>query len=174
MNFDSLGSKIAKQDENAFKELYEQSWKLVYSISFSILKDQFSAENIAQDTFVSVWEHAKDFRGKGFKTWMLTIARNKSLNLLKKNKHEFCVDFSENESLEGKYFVEENFEISIALKMAMEKLNELDRQIVFMKTSGLKMKEIAKILEMPRGTASWRYSEALKKLKRELEGAYEN
>jgi DNA-directed RNA polymerase specialized sigma24 family protein len=49
------------------------------------------------------------------------------------------------------------FEISDSLK------------IILMKNSGAKMKEIAEILQMPRGTVSWRYSEALKILKKYLE-----
>ena len=157
MGLDHLAKKIAQQDEKAFAELYEKTRKIVYSICLSIVKDNGVAEELTQDTFVSVWSEIGKFRGKGLKTWVLTIARNKALNVLRKRKRETVVDFFENEAMsdgyteEAVYSIENNITTGIMLATALEQLNTVDRQIVLLKNSGMKTKEIAIFLEMPRG-----------------------
>ena len=175
MSLDHLANRIAKQDQEAFAELYEKTRKIVYSICLSIVKDGGIAEELTQDTFVSVWSEIGKFRGKGLKTWVLTIAKNKALNVLRKRKRETVVDFFENEGTLGNYAeetvysIENNITTNLVLSAALELLDAVDRQIVLLKNSGMKTKEIAEFLAMPRGTVSWRYSEALKTLKKYLE-----
>ena len=60
-------------------------------------------------------------------------------------------------------------ETGIALAAALRLLDETDRQIVLLRNSGMKAKEIAELLDLPRGTVSWRYAESLKVLKKYLE-----
>lgn len=169
MSLDYLAKRIAKQDQSAFAELYEKTRKIVYSICLSIVKDSGIAEDLTQETFVCVWSEIGNFRGKGLKTWVLTIARNKALNVLRKRKRETVVDFFEDERTSVCESVETNITTGIVLSVALDRLEETDRQIVLLKNSGMKTKEIAMFLEMPRGTVSWRYSEALKNLKNYLE-----
>ena len=165
MSLDSLAPKIARHDEKAFAELYEKTRRLVFSVCLGVVKNSALAEELTQDVFVIVWSRAGEFRGKGFKTWLLTIARNSSINALKKARRETATDFFENEHLGGRYTVDEQIETGAVLKAALDKLGEPDRQIVLMKNAGLKMKEIAQVLGLPRGTASWRYSVAIDVLK---------
>ena len=167
MNFDSLAKRIVNRDERAFEELYKNLNRAVFSVCFSVIKNDTVAVDLSQDTFVAVWNNIDTFKGVGFKTWVLTIAKNKSINYLNKRKREIITDFTEDE-----YHMasdSSDIESSIILKCALEKLDSQDRQIVLLKNSGMKMKEIAEYLNIPRGTASWRYSEAIKILKKEVE-----
>ena len=107
--------------------------------------------------------------GQGFKTWILTIARNKAINSLKKQKREFSADFTENETLGGAYTIDAAADTGLVLSAALARLKDGDREIVLLKNSGMKTKEIADFLGLPRGTVSWRYAEALKSLKKYLE-----
>lgn len=169
MNLDRLALKIARRDEKAFEELYEKMRRLVYSVCLSIVKNSGAAEDLTQDTFVTVWERAADFRGEGFKTWILTVAKNKSLNALRRQKREFSADFAENELLGGSYTIDSAAETGVALSAALKLLSEEDREIVLLRNSGMKAKEISEFLGMPRGTVSWRYAEALKTMKKYFE-----
>lgn len=169
MSLDKLAPKIARRDARAFEELYERMRRLVYSVCLGVVRDSAAAEELAQDTFVTVWEQAPDFRGEGFKTWILTIAKNKALNALRKTKREFPADFTENETLGGCYTIDSAAETGIALSAALSLLSETDREIVLLRNSGMKAKELAEFLGLPRGTVSWRYSEALKLMKKYLE-----
>ncbi len=168
MNFDKLALKIARRDKSAFELLYEQTRRLVFSVCLGIVKSQSLAEELMQETFVTVWQKSCEFRGQGYKTWILTVAKNKSLNALKKSQRETPFDFMENESLGGSYEVDAD--TGIVLKAALNALEDEERQIVLMRNAGMKAKEIASALGVPRGTVSWKYAEALKKLKKSLEG----
>lgn len=170
MSLDKLAPKIARQDAEAFEELYEKLHRLVYSVCIGVVRDRGLAEDLTQETFVAVWTHAAEFRGNGFKSWILKIARNKSLNELRRRR-EISEDFTLNEGIGGGYTIDTAAETGIVLSAALSCLEDRDREIVLMKNAGLKTKEIAEILKMPRGTVSWRYSEALKALKNYLEGA---
>ena len=46
----------------------------------------FEAEDLAQETFVSAYEHLADFDGKHEKAWLCQIAINKCLDFLKKDR----------------------------------------------------------------------------------------
>lgn len=168
---DYLAQSIARGDEKAFAELYEKTRKIVYSVCLSVVKNRAVAEELTQETFVTVWRQISVFRGKGLKTWVLTIARNKSLNELRRIKREIATDFSEEESVfqSYAYTVDSGIEMGALLSAALDKLDLTDRQIVLLKNSGMKTKEIAAFLEMPRGTVSWRYSQALQILKDYME-----
>lgn len=167
MSLDTLSEKIARRDEKAFAELYEKTRTLVYSVCLSIVKNHGVAEELTQETFVTVWTKVASFQGKGFKTWVLTIAKNKALNELRVRKREIAVDFSQDDGLGGVF--EPNMELGVTLSTALKKLGEIDRQIVLLKNGGMKTKEIAEFMGLPRGTVSWKYSEALKTLKNYLE-----
>lgn len=178
MNFDGLAKKIADGDEKSFESVYNQISKLVFSVCYGIVKSDSVASELTQDTFVTVWTYSGEFKGGSYKSWILTIARNKSLNYLEKAKREISVDFTEKtdsvsiingESVEISQ-EEVDAETKITLKMALDKLDRLERQIVLLRNSGMKMKEVASYLKIPRGTASWKYKEALKKLKKFMEG----
>ena len=178
MNFDGLAKKIAVGDEKAFESVYNQISKLVFSVCYGIVKSDSVASELTQDTFVTVWTYSGEFKGGSYKSWILTIAKNKSLNYLEKAKREISVDFTEKtdsvsiidgESVEISQ-EEVDAETKITLKMALDKLDHFERQIVLLRNSGMKMKEVALYLKIPRGTASWKYKEALKKLKKFMEG----
>lgn len=168
MSLDKLAGKIAKRDERAFGTLYEELRRLVFAVCLGVVKNRSVAEEITQDTFVTVWQKSGEFRGVGYKTWILTIARNKAINHLKKQRRETPVDFVENEWIGGS--AQPDMDMGVALKMALECLDATDRQIVLMRNAGMKAKEVADVLKMPRGTVSWRYGEALKILQEKLGG----
>lgn len=167
MSLDRLSQGILRRDEKAFAELYEKTRVAVYSVCLSIVKNRGVAEELTQETFVTVWTKISDFRGRGLKTWLLKIAKNKALNELRTRQREVTVDFFENEYMVGSFEIEP--ETGILLKTALSRLDETDRQIVLLKNAGVTMKEIAVFLKIPRGTASWRYSKALKNMKNYLE-----
>lgn len=170
MSFDALAQRIANHDKDAFEIVYEKLNRAVYSVCLGVVKSHAVAEELMQDTFVTVWTHSDSFRGVGYKSWILTIAKNKSLNSLKRRSRELSVDFAENDSL-GSY--ESNVELSILIKSALEILSPDERQIVLLRASGVKAKEIAVYLNMPRPTVSWKHKEALTKLKSYMEGRNE-
>ncbi|MDE7071364.1 MAG: RNA polymerase sigma factor [Clostridia bacterium] len=169
MQIEKLASKIAQRDKKAFEDLYSETSRIVYSVCLGIVHNRSIAQELTQDVFVAVWESINGYGGKGFKTWIITIARNKSLNYLRSAKREISVDFSQYDNLGDGYTIDEREETRSTLDSALRILQEDERQIVLMRNAGMKAKEIADVLGLPRGTVSWKYSTALERMKQFLE-----
>ena len=83
--------KIRSGDTEAFKFLVERYQRPVLSMIRNILNDSHGCEDIAQDVFFAAYRKLSSFdpaRSK-FSTWLFTITRNKTLNLIRKKKPVF-------------------------------------------------------------------------------------
>ena len=56
---------------------------LVFSVCLKLTGDYFAAEDIAQETFISAYEHLDEFDGTSEKAWLCRIASNKCIDYLK-------------------------------------------------------------------------------------------
>lgn len=61
-------------------ELVGQYKNLIFSLALKMTGDYFAAEDITQETFVSAYEHLKEFDGKSEKAWLCRIASNKCID----------------------------------------------------------------------------------------------
>jgi RNA polymerase sigma-70 factor (ECF subfamily) len=81
---DELAEKAASGDRQAFSEIVRRLMKPVVALSYRMTRDQECALDLAQETFVSVWQNLKSFRGDSqFESWLFAIAANKTLNYLR-------------------------------------------------------------------------------------------
>lgn len=80
-------------DESGLEELLNMYGdNLIYFIN-GYVKDVSLAEDIMEDTFMELIVHKHTFRGESsFKTYLFRIARNKALNLIKRNKRLEVLD----------------------------------------------------------------------------------
>ncbi|MCI8297691.1 MAG: RNA polymerase sigma factor [Lachnospiraceae bacterium] len=61
-----------------------QYQNLIYSICFRLTGDQFDAEDLSQDTFLSAYRNLARFDGQNEKAWLCRIATNKCIDHLKR------------------------------------------------------------------------------------------
>jgi len=134
-------------------------------------KDKYKAEDILQETFISIYENAGSYTiFKNPKAWIYTIAKNKAINLIKKDSRTTSIDSPENsEIIQNNYT--ENTENNIINKMHMDLLfsvlSEKDKKIVILHAVyGFKHREIAELLDIPLGTIKRRYKESIDKMKK--------
>ena len=81
--------KITLQDSEAFSQLYNLYVKKIYAYTLGILKSPALAEDVTQDTFVKLWEHAASIQtDRSVLPFLFTIARNLSLNIIKQASRE--------------------------------------------------------------------------------------
>ncbi|HAF27039.1 MAG TPA: hypothetical protein DCG85_06970 [Lachnospiraceae bacterium] len=59
---------------------------LVFSLCLKMTGDYFTAEDITQETFISAYQHLKDFDGQSEKAWLCRIASNKCVDHLRSAK----------------------------------------------------------------------------------------
>jgi RNA polymerase sigma-70 factor (ECF subfamily) len=77
---------VAKGDEAAFERLYQATQAKLYGVTLRILRRTDLAEEVLQETYVKIWRAAGDYnpRTAGPVTWMVAIARNGALDLVRK------------------------------------------------------------------------------------------
>lgn len=81
-----LLKRCQKSDGNAQMQLYNAYYKAMYNTAFRILKDEFEAEDIMQEAFLTAFTKLNSYRGEvAFGAWLKRIVINKSLTQLKKN-----------------------------------------------------------------------------------------
>lgn len=176
MQFDAAMMKIRQGDKQGLSDIYEAYIGLIYAIVKDILKNKESAEDVTSDFFIKIWDKADDYQaGKGHKTWLTTIARNMAIDYLRKYGKEEAnelLDEIEPEDFPGQKRkqespVEQEVIAAVSIKEALSGLKETERQIMDMKILGeMTFQEIAWALKIPLGTVTWRYRNAVKKLRR--------
>jgi RNA polymerase sigma-70 factor (ECF subfamily) len=76
-----LVNRARQGDSAAFGELVDRHRTSVYRAALAALGSHADADDVAQETFVSAYRRLNGFRGDAsFKTWLLTIAWNQSIN----------------------------------------------------------------------------------------------
>jgi RNA polymerase sigma-70 factor, ECF subfamily len=71
----------------AFEELVGRFQNRVYALALRIVGEAHDAEDVTQQTFLSLIEHIRDFRGESAVAgWVLRIAANHALKLLRKRR----------------------------------------------------------------------------------------
>jgi RNA polymerase sigma-70 factor (ECF subfamily) len=74
-------------DQRAFAQLVEKYEARVYNLARKMMRDPQDAEDVLQETFISVFRHLKDFQSdSSFSTWLYRIATNASLMKLRGRK----------------------------------------------------------------------------------------
>jgi len=74
-------------DFPAFEALVERFQTRVYGLAFRMLGEPHDAEDVTQQTFLSLVEHLRDFREESaVAAWVLRIAANHALKLLRKRR----------------------------------------------------------------------------------------
>ena len=75
-------------DERAFMELCHRHSPMLKRRIRRIVRNYEDAEDVLQDTLIRAFSHMAGFRGQcSFRTWIMTIATNNSLMLLRKRRN---------------------------------------------------------------------------------------
>ena len=172
--FDACIQRILNGDKNGLREIYDAYLSYIYQIVYGVVGRKEDAEDITSDFFIKFWQQADKYKsGSGHKGYLATMARNMAIDHLRKYKREVLDSFSADEE-EGpvtepvaKEDTENQVIEDIGIKEAIEKLNPKEQQIINMKVlSDMTFAEISDELGVPMGTVTWRYREAIKKLRR--------
>ncbi len=164
---DNLMLRIARGDEVAFEEFYNQTKSGLYSFILSICKNHHLAEDVMQSTYIRVRMSANMYKaGSNTLAWLYTIARNFTYNELNRQKREVSADFEgKEERLGGQYIIEDKLS-SPLLHIIKTELSQDEAQIILLHLiSGFKHREIAEMLAKPLGTVLWTYKNGLNKIK---------
>ncbi|SCX10047.1 RNA polymerase sigma-70 factor, ECF subfamily [Lachnospiraceae bacterium YSD2013] len=172
--FDACIQAILKGDKQGLRDIYDAYLDYIYRIVYGVVGSREDAEDITSEFFIKLWQQADRYKaGSGHKAYLATIARNMAIDHTRKYKKEVLESFTKDD--DDDVVIEpvssDNTEAEviedIAIKEAIGKLNPKEQQIINMKIlSEMTFQEISDILKCPMGTVTWRYREAIKKLRR--------
>ena len=83
-----LVRRIAGGDPDALMQMYQRHGRAVFSLAIYVVRDPATAEEVTQDTFLALWQKARQFdvaRGK-FGSWLLQITRNLAIDRLRQQR----------------------------------------------------------------------------------------
>ena len=162
---DECLGKIASDDMDGFRQLYELTSHILYGFSLSIVKNEYIAQDCMHDSYIKIIEAAKNYVSKAKPlAWMLTITRNTCLQNLRENRKR--VNFSDEQWM---LQATEDDDVSAVdrelLNQCLNQLDDKERQIVMLHSlTGYKFKEIAQLLKLPLSTVLSKHNRAIKKL----------
>ena len=165
---------IARGDEKALGELYDATLGRVYGLALRITCNAHAAEEVAEDVYWQVWRQALRFdpaRGNAM-TWLLTIARSRALDSLRREDEadahpqpETLIAFEAAQEGDPQNLLEAT-QRSHALHAALETLDVLPRQLLALAFfRGLTHEEIAEQTALPLGTVKSHIRRALTALR---------
>ena len=97
-----LVGQARQGDLAAFESLVARHERWLYDVAFRIVRREHDAEEVVQQTFLSVIEHLKDFREESsFRTWVTRIATNHALALLRRRAVRKTVPLADDRTAEG-------------------------------------------------------------------------
>jgi RNA polymerase sigma factor (sigma-70 family) len=161
----ALIKRLQNKDENALSLIYDNYSRALYGVIIRMCKDEDDAKNLLQDTFMTIWEKSNsyDFEKGRFYTWAYQIARNKTLNFLRKpNKLIQIEDLSVYESRKESETDQKDY---LKLNGNIKSLDaHHQRAIELVYFSGLTHREAHEEMEVPLGTFKSYIRQALKQL----------
>ena len=184
MDYRNLGDEEVMQlvqdgRQEAFELLYDRHGGAAFSLSYRMVGNRVTAEDITQEAFLSIWRSRLRYdatRGS-VRTWVLGIVHNRAIDALRRN----MVHDRRRAAMDG---VEESFEAperteveaarrqeASSVRSALNELPEEQSTVIELAYyGGFSHSQIAEMLEMPVGTVKGRMRLGLEKLRRSLAG----
>jgi RNA polymerase sigma factor (sigma-70 family) len=158
-----------KGDQQSMYRLYKLYVQAMYNTCIRMVSNQYDAEDIIQEVFLSAFNNLDSFRGdSSFGSWLKRIVINKSISFLRSKK----ADFAEIENLQLVAEEKEEDFPKIDPKKIHESIKSLPEKARVVLTlyllEGYRHNEIAEILEISVSTSKSQYLRAKNLLRENL------
>ncbi|MGJ8760336.1 MAG: RNA polymerase sigma factor [Polaribacter sp.] len=170
-----LADNIKKNDEKAFHILFDRYYKKLVDYAFTFTGNLQEAEDIVQQTFITLWTTRKKIDSKkSIKSYLYRITHNSYIDTYRKQKHkESFFDEIKERALRDR--INDHDEIIeqriLKLKIVIDALPDKCKEILQMnKFQGLKYKEIADQLDISVKTVESHMNTAFKKIRKAFKG----
>ena len=166
---EALVALIAGRDKRALQTLYSRHHVRIFRFALRFLNDEAAAEDTVSEVFIDVWRQAERFEGRSqVTTWLLAIARNKALSLLRRRSSEELDDevaeFIEDPSDNPEVAMLKSQRASV-LQDCLTQLSPAHREIVDLVYYHEKsVEEVAEIISVPANTVKTRMFYARKRI----------
>jgi RNA polymerase sigma factor (sigma-70 family) len=164
-----------KAELTSFEDVMLPHLDAAHNLAKWLLRNEQDAQDVVQEAYLRAFKSFGGFHGSNGRAWLLTIVRNTSYTLLKKNQAvDLTTTFDEelhtssHESVSPTTILEHS-ENTALIREAINQLPAEFREILTLRhQEGLSYKEIAEIAQIPPGTVMSRLARARGKLKEYL------
>jgi len=164
---------VLEGDTESFRLLVQRYQKPVIRMTANLIKDRHICEDVAQEVFLAAYKKLPSFdpARSSFSTWLFTIAKNKSINAMKKKRVLSVSNPPENPDFSEPADSLLRDELFIELDKAMKSLSPGHRRaLVLAEFENLPYEQIAQIEGVRIGTIKSRINRAKHRLRSALEG----
>ncbi len=171
----ALARRVAKGDEQAFKQLFLAYKDKLYSFSLRYTRSAVLAEELVQEAFMKIWQNREKLdEGQCFGAYLFRIARNQLLNHLKRTaceascKKNIALSADRSSNPTDHFIISQEYE-----KIARQAVQHLppQRQEIFKmsRLEGLSHEEIAQTLNISPHTVKGQMHKALRSIRHYFE-----
>ena len=172
-------------DLDAFNRLVLIYQDQAYNLAYRMLGDEDSAEDAAQNAFISAYRSLNSYRGGSFRAWVLRIITNACYDELRRRKRRPVTalepETEDEEEIESPRWLAddspspeeraERAEMERAIQHCLEDLPEEFRSVaILVDVQGMDYEEVSSVMGKPLGTIKSRLARARMKLRRCLQG----
>lgn len=166
--------RLLKQNNKiAYDNLYEKYARSLYGIILPIVRNEHTAEDVLQDTFIRIWSNVEKYDpSKGaLYTWISTTARNLAIDSLRSKAnimyHKIDWNFFTNDNDErAAPKSSEMYSLSNIINTLPSRNRDIIRMVYY---NGFTIEQSSEILNLPLGTTKSRLRTGIKALKRLFE-----
>jgi RNA polymerase sigma-70 factor (ECF subfamily) len=176
----ALLAQCTLRNQRAFADLYGLTSAKLFGVALRILRRQDWAEEVLQECYVSIWNHAGDYavQKSAPLTWMTSIVRNRCLDWLRRprqeatgDEYDIAVEAWQDEAPGPLERLAASSEAA-ALARCLQQLEGKQRQSIMLAFfHGLSHSEVAGHMKQPLGTVKTWVRRGLERLKVCLSGA---
>lgn len=163
-------SLLKDRDSKAFSYLYDNYSGALLGVISQIIDDMDLSNDVLQEVFINIWRKIESYdpiKGRLF-TWMLNIARNASIDVLRSKSYQNNRNNQEiTESFSGGFATMKLDDVG--LKKVLSQLKSEHRVLIELAYfKGYTHEEISEIEDIPLGTVKTRIRNALLQLREQL------
>lgn len=168
-------ARVKEKDADAFVELYNNMYQQVYFLALSIVKDQYLAQDVVQETFINVYNSIHTLNNDmTFIAWIDRITYNCALKMIAKNG-EMSLDSEVVEKVFSTAGKEEPLEVVLSKEKSQTMMNlilelspEYRTTLILKYYEGMKLEEIACCMECSVGTVKSRLNRGKNALRKNI------
>lgn len=163
-----LIARARRKDVEAYNLLISRWERRVFNYLLRLVRDREDALDLSQDVFLKAYQNlAKLDNQDRFGPWLYRIAHNEAYSMLRRQRPED--ELPPESAAEPSRFRMYPVELSVAVKAALNRLSDEQREAVVLKIyQGFKFDEMAEVLDCPVSTVKSRLYTALDLLKETL------
>jgi RNA polymerase sigma-70 factor (ECF subfamily) len=151
---------------DAFGALVARYHAPIVGLAYRFTRSREEADDVAQTALLRAYRHLATFRrDRSFSRWLFMIARNTSIDVVRRKRRDAAIAVAMPDSPPGPEELVVQLDEASRVRAAVDALPEPSRTVLRLHyLDGLKYREIAEALEIPLGTVKTYISRAKRRL----------